>query len=126
MVGIFSLERKISAVYQILLFLSNTSVARKMTLSLHAAIFPGGPLICKPRFGLVLVTKPNLGLQISGPPGKIAACKDKVIFLATEVFDRKSKIWYTAEIFLSSEKIPTIEDLCEILSVSRPTAVDYI
>jgi transcriptional antiterminator len=76
--------------------------------------------------GLILVTKPNFGLQISGPPGKIAACKDKVIFLATEVFDRKSKIWYTAEIFLSSEEIPTIEDLCEILSVSRPTAVDYI
>lgn len=76
--------------------------------------------------GLILVTKPNFGLQISGPPSKIAACKDKVIFLATEVSDRKSKIWYTAEIFLSSEKIPTIEDVCEILSVSRPTAVDYI
>ena len=76
--------------------------------------------------GLILVTKPNFGLQISGAPGKIAKCKDKVIFLATEVFDRKSKIWYTAEIFLSSARIPTIEDLCEILGVSRPTAVDYI
>ena len=76
--------------------------------------------------GLILVTKPNFSLQISGPPGKITACKEKVIFLATEVLDRKSKIWYTAEIFLSSEKIPTIEDLCEILGVSRPTAVDYI
>ena len=50
--------------------------------------------------GLILVTKPNFGLQISGTPSKIAACKDKVIFLATEVSDRKSKIWYTAEIFL--------------------------
>jgi len=76
--------------------------------------------------GLILVTKPNSGLQITGAPGKIAKCKDKVIFLATEVFDRKSKIWYTAEILLSSARIPTIEDLCEILGVSRPTAVDYI
>jgi transcriptional antiterminator/mannitol/fructose-specific phosphotransferase system IIA component len=76
--------------------------------------------------GLALIAKSNFGLKVDGPPDKIESCKDKVIVLSTQVLGRKGKIWYTAGIFLSREEIPTIEDLCEILSVSRPTAVGYI
>lgn len=76
--------------------------------------------------GLALVARPNFGLQISGPSDKIASCRDKVTSLATEILGRKGKIWYTAQLFLSTERIPTIEDLCEALDVSRPTAVEYI
>jgi mannitol operon transcriptional antiterminator len=76
--------------------------------------------------GLSLIAKPKIGLKIDGPYEKIESLKEKLTFLGNKLLDRKGKIWYTAEIFLSKEKIPTIEDLCEFLDISRPTTVKYI
>jgi mannitol operon transcriptional antiterminator len=76
--------------------------------------------------GLSLIAKPKIGLKIDGPYEKIENLKEKLTFLGNKLLDRKGKIWYTAEIFLSKEKIPTIEDLSDILGISRPTTVEYI
>jgi mannitol operon transcriptional antiterminator len=76
--------------------------------------------------GLSLTAKPRIGLRIDGPYEKIESLKEELTFLGNRLFDRKGKIWYTAELFLSREKIPTIEDLCEFLDISRPTTVKYI
>jgi transcriptional antiterminator len=76
--------------------------------------------------GLSLIAKPKIGLKIDGLYEKIENLKEKLTFLGNKLLDRKGKIWYTAEIFLSKEKIPTIEDLSDILGISRPTTVEYI
>jgi len=76
--------------------------------------------------GILLIAKPKIGLKIDGPYEKIESLKEKLTFLGNKLLDRKGKIWYTAEIFLSKEKIPTIEDLCEFLDISRPTTVKYV
>lgn len=76
--------------------------------------------------GLSLIAKPKIGLKIEGPPEKKEELKNKLNALSNNLLDRKGKIWYIAEIFLLKEKIPTIEDLCELLDISRPTAVEYI
>lgn len=76
--------------------------------------------------GLSLTAKPRIGLRIDGPYEKTESLKEELTFLGNRLFDRKGKIWYTAELFLSREKIPTIEDLCEFLDISRPTTVKYI
>jgi len=76
--------------------------------------------------GLTLISKPKIGFKIDGSPEKIEELKNKLNALSNNLLDRKGKVWYTTEIFLSKEKIPTIEDLCELLDISRPTAVEYI
>jgi activator of the mannose operon, transcriptional antiterminator len=76
--------------------------------------------------GLSLRARPRIGLKIDGPYEKIEGLKEKLTLLENKLFDRKGKVWYTAELLLSSERIPTIEDLCEFFDTSRPTTIRYI
>lgn len=76
--------------------------------------------------GLSLITKPKVGLKIVGPPEKIENLRKELNSLGNKTFPRKKKVWYLAGIFLLSERIPTIEDLCEILDISSPTVIECI
>jgi len=76
--------------------------------------------------GLSLVNKPKMGLQIVGSSENREDLRGKLSSLGNETLPRKKRIWYIAEIFLLSKRIPTIEDLCEMLDISRPTVVKCI
>ncbi|RIE16275.1 BglG family transcription antiterminator [Candidatus Cryosericum septentrionale] len=76
--------------------------------------------------GLSLIAKPKIGLRIDGPPEKKENLREKLNSLGNRILPRKRRIWYIAESFLSEERIPTIEDLCETLDISRPTTLKYI
>jgi len=76
--------------------------------------------------GLSLIAKPKIGFKIDGPPEKIENLRKKLNSIGNKILDRKRRIWYITEIFLSKEKIPTIEDLCESLNTSRPTIAKHI
>jgi transcriptional antiterminator/mannitol/fructose-specific phosphotransferase system IIA component (Ntr-type) len=76
--------------------------------------------------GLSLIIKPKIGLRIVGSPENIENLRKKLNSLGNKTLPRKKKIWYIAETILLSERIPTIEDLCEMLDISRPTVVEYI
>jgi activator of the mannose operon (transcriptional antiterminator) len=76
--------------------------------------------------GLSLLNKPKMGLKVVGSPERIENLRKKLNSPGDKILSRKEKIWYMAGIFLLSERIPTIEDLCEILAISRPTVVECI
>lgn len=76
--------------------------------------------------GLSLINKPKVGLKIAGSPENAEKLRQKLTSLGNRTLPRKKKVWYIAEVFLLSERIPTIEDLCEILDVSRPTVIECI
>jgi transcriptional antiterminator len=75
---------------------------------------------------LRLIRKPHFGIYIEGE----TAVKNRLIeelnqCISKEEFHYNKKA-FLIKLFLTSDKIPTIEDLCEILSISRPTAVKYV
>lgn len=76
--------------------------------------------------GLSLIIKPKIGLRLVGSPENIENLRKRLNSLGNKTFPRKKKVWYIAGIFLLSERIPTIEDLCEILDISRPTVIECI
>lgn len=76
--------------------------------------------------GVLLVAKPKIGLRVEGPYEKIENLKDKIKQIEDNLLDKKSKIWYIAGVYLSRRKLPTIEELCGILNVARPTAFNYV
>lgn len=76
--------------------------------------------------GLSLMAKSKIGLRIDGPPEKKENLKEKFNSYENRILTRKRRISYIAESFLSEERIPTIEDFCETLDISRPTTVKYI
>lgn len=76
--------------------------------------------------GLVLTTKAKVGIKIDGPKEKIESLRERINILENMYLDKNRKIWYIAWIFLTKEKIPTIEELCDLFAISRPTAVEYI
>ncbi|MGC8721954.1 MAG: BglG family transcription antiterminator [Caldisericaceae bacterium] len=75
---------------------------------------------------LSLVAKPRIGIMLQGSSQSKENLREKLNSISSKLLDRNGKIWYTTEIFLSKEKIPTIEDICELLDISRPTVVEYI
>ena len=76
--------------------------------------------------GLSLVRTRKAGLKITGPPENIENLKGKLSCLGNGTLPRKKRMWYIAQIFLLSDRIPTIEDFCEILDISKPTVVGCI
>jgi mannitol operon transcriptional antiterminator len=76
--------------------------------------------------GLSLITKPKIGLRIVGSPENIENLRKELNSLGNKTLPRKKKVWYIAGIFLLSERIPIIEDLCEILDISRPTVIECV
>ncbi len=75
---------------------------------------------------LSLVNKPKIGLKIVGSPENREDLRKKLTSLGIRTLPRKKKTWYIAGVVLLSERIPTIEDLCEILDISRPTVIECI
>ena len=77
-------------------------------------------------WNIKLIRKPRKGIYIVGKP------KDKERLRVNLLNSRsKEKIPYKNEIFLIktflvSDNLPTVEDFCEILSVSRPTVIKYV
>jgi activator of the mannose operon (transcriptional antiterminator) len=75
---------------------------------------------------LRLVRKPRIGIYVEGE----TAVKNRLIEELNQVINKEefhyNKKAFLIKLFLTSNKIPTIEDLCEILSISRPTAVKYV
>jgi len=76
--------------------------------------------------GLSLINQRKTGLRIVGSAENIENLRKKLNSLGNKTLPRKKKIWYIAETILLSERIPTIEDLCEILDISRPTVIECI
>lgn len=76
--------------------------------------------------GLSLVSKGKEGLGLVGSAENVENLRKRLDSLGEKALPRKKKIWYIAGVCLSSERIPTVEDLCEILDVSRPTVIEYI
>jgi transcriptional antiterminator len=76
--------------------------------------------------GLSLIARPRLGLRIDGSPRNRQILQDKLDLLGGRILPRRKRIWYIAQSFLSEERIPTIEGFCELLDISRPTALKYI
>ncbi len=75
---------------------------------------------------LTLIRKPRIGIYIKGSKKnkellvkELNDIKDKNEY----VYDKKS---FIIKLFLTNNNLPTIEDLCEILQISRPTAVKYM
>ena len=76
--------------------------------------------------GLQLQECPRGRFEVVGVPDSKEALRELLESVSTERVATEQRMWYVAGILLLSERIPTVEDLCELLDLSKPTVIKCI